>query len=119
MISQLMEFTKHRYVDRQKTVVLTKLPQEEVAEILGQVSVLDRGKGWEFMGSCDDDFLIKYPEVVERQGLIWQLKRERRGIGDSTTEEGGGGSNSGCEDRDKCTGRCGRAATGKTGGWYW
>jgi hypothetical protein len=75
---QLSQFTENRCVERRKMMSLTKLPPEEVTEILSQVSVMISKKGWEFLLPFDSEFVSKFPEVVERQSMIWQMKKQQR-----------------------------------------
>lgn len=57
----------------------SRLPEEEVTEIMSQVAVKVRGrKGWDFALPYDSSFMSRFPEVVERQGLIWQMKKQQR-----------------------------------------
>ncbi len=55
--------------------ILTKLPPEEVLEILTQISNLVPKKGWEFILPYDTNFLGRFPDVVDRQLMMWGLKK--------------------------------------------
>lgn len=75
---QLGQFTEHRFVKRKEMIEMSKLPTEEVTEILTQVSRMIPKKGWEFLLPYDMSFVSRFPEVVERQSLIWQMKKQQR-----------------------------------------
>ncbi|XP_071444238.1 DNA-directed RNA polymerase III subunit RPC5-like [Hetaerina americana] len=70
-------FTKNQYLDRSKIVSTVKLPFEEVTEILSHISQHKVGKGWELLLPTDEDFLKRYPEVVQRQSLWWEAKQRQ------------------------------------------
>ena len=51
-----------------------KLHAEDVKDILEQMSRLRVKSGWEFKLEYDQDFINKYPDVVQRQNMIWEAK---------------------------------------------
>ncbi|KAG8227380.1 hypothetical protein J437_LFUL000388 [Ladona fulva] len=53
----LFLFTKNQYLDRTEVINTVKLPQEEVTEILSQVSQHQKNKGWQFLLPKDEEFL--------------------------------------------------------------
>ncbi|CAL8070741.1 unnamed protein product [Orchesella dallaii] len=74
----LLLFTEQRFVERRKLAPLLHLPTEEVKEILSNVSKRVVKKGWEFLLPYDHSFISKYPEVVQRQHMVWEIKNQHR-----------------------------------------
>ncbi|XP_046406356.1 DNA-directed RNA polymerase III subunit RPC5-like [Ischnura elegans] len=70
-------FTKNKYLDRSEIAATVKLPLAEVTEILSHVSQYKAGKGWELLLPCDEEFIKRYPEVVQRQSLWWEAKQRQ------------------------------------------
>lgn len=54
-----------------------KLPAEEVKEIFTGISRLRTNKGWELLLPTDNNFIEKYPDVVQRQQLFWEAKQKQ------------------------------------------
>jgi len=59
-------------------VGLTRLPTEEVTEILSQVSRMVPKKGWEFLLPYDAEFVSRFPEVVQRQTLLLEMRNQQQ-----------------------------------------
>jgi len=78
MFLQLAQFTDTRVVERKKIAALTRLPHEEVTEILSNVSRMVPKKGWEFLLPYDSEFVSNFPTVVERQRLIWEVVKNQQ-----------------------------------------
>ena len=51
-----------------------KLHAEVVKEILEQMSRFKPKTGWEFKLPYDSEFVHKYPDVVQRQNMLWDAK---------------------------------------------
>lgn len=56
---------------------MIKLPAEEVKEIFTGISRLRTNKGWELLLPTDNNFIEKYPDVVQRQQLFWEAKQKQ------------------------------------------
>lgn len=77
VIFQLYLFTQNQYVERRKVSTVIKLPAEEVKEIFTGISRLRTNKGWELLLTTDNNFIDKYPDVVQRQQLFWEAKQKQ------------------------------------------
>ncbi|XP_071552777.1 DNA-directed RNA polymerase III subunit RPC5 isoform X2 [Panulirus ornatus] len=71
-------FTKKTSVGRAEVADVVGLPGSDLKDILHGVS---RSRGsrvtWEFLLPTDMAFLKKYPDVVQRQQMIWQSRSEQ------------------------------------------
>ncbi len=56
----------------------TRLPIEEVTDILSKLAVVVPKKGWEFLLPFDTEFVERYQEVAQRQALMWEMKNANR-----------------------------------------
>ncbi|CAG7823716.1 unnamed protein product [Allacma fusca] len=74
----LSKFTENRILERKKLCKLTKLPVEEITEILTPIARLVPRQGWEFKLPFDSEFSTQYPDVVQRQLQIWARKNEQK-----------------------------------------
>lgn len=54
-----------------------RIPSEELKEILTGISKLRHNKGWEMVLPVDNEFISKYPEIVQRQNHIWEQRMEQ------------------------------------------
>ena len=57
---------------------LTKLPVEEITEILQPVARKVPREGWEFKLPEDAEFIAQFPDVIIRQNKIWERKTEQK-----------------------------------------
>ena len=53
---------------------MIKLHAEDVKDMLEQMSRLKVKSGWEFKLSYDYEFVNKYPDIVQRQQMLWEAK---------------------------------------------
>ncbi len=65
-------------MDRTKMCELSRLPVQEVTEILSKIARVIRRVGWEFLLPYDSGFLTSFPDVVQRQSMIWEAKSTHR-----------------------------------------
>nr|CAG4640931.1 EOG090X07NA [Eulimnadia texana] len=72
----LLAFTQSRFVDKKSMMSVLKMPPEEVSHMFQEISIYRTGKGWEFALPTDEDFLKKYPEIVQRQDMLWKAKQQ-------------------------------------------
>lgn len=90
-------FTKTTGVTRGEVADVVGLPSSDLKEILRGMS---RYKGartmWEFLLPTDTAFLNKYPDVVQRQQMIWQSRSEQlaHNFKDKTNADGNKSTNS-------------------------
>ncbi|XP_045214874.2 DNA-directed RNA polymerase III subunit RPC5-like isoform X2 [Mercenaria mercenaria] len=70
----MWRFTMTRCVTRKEIASIVKLPSEDVKDILEQMSHIKVNHGWEFVFEHDYDFTDRYPEIVERQNMLWDAK---------------------------------------------
>lgn len=72
---QLYQFSKMDYVSRQKVIVNTQLPPDEVKEILLTVAKLDPSKNkWHLLQTPDTQFEKNNQELKQRQDVYWRAK---------------------------------------------
>lgn len=74
---QLYLFSESQYLDRRKIASATKLPPDEVKEILTSVAEFKYGKGWQLLIQPDTDFEEKNQDIVQRQALFWEAKHKQ------------------------------------------
>lgn len=71
-------FTKNSTLLRNEIAELIKLPSNDIKEILRGVARYRASRAiWEFLLPTDKTFLKKYPDVVQRQQMIWQSRNEQ------------------------------------------
>ncbi|XP_078691347.1 DNA-directed RNA polymerase III subunit RPC5-like [Branchiostoma floridae x Branchiostoma belcheri] len=70
----MWRFTQFRFIVRKEVTSIIKLPHEDVKEIFEQLAVVRVNKGWEFLLPHDQDFVDRYPDVVQRQQMLWDAK---------------------------------------------
>lgn len=76
----MWKFTQDRWVVRKEVAAITKLGPEDVKDFLEHMAFLRINRGWEFKLRCDEDFVRKHPDVVQRQQMLWtgiQAKLEK------------------------------------------
>ncbi|XP_077979709.1 DNA-directed RNA polymerase III subunit RPC5-like [Glandiceps talaboti] len=73
----MWKFTQNRWVIRKEVAVVTRLPSEDIKEILEQMSRIQVNKGWQFLRDYDAGFVKQYPEVVQRQQMLWDAKYQQ------------------------------------------
>ncbi|XP_070581554.1 DNA-directed RNA polymerase III subunit RPC5-like [Ptychodera flava] len=70
----MWKFTQSRYVIRKEIAMVTRLPSEDIKEMLEQMSRMQVNQGWQFLIEYDSVFVSKFPEVVQRQQMLWDNK---------------------------------------------
>lgn len=74
----LYMFTKNPVLRRSEVTDTVKLPGGDVKEILSGVSMYCSARAvWEFLLPTDTAFVKKYPDVFQRQQMIWQSRSEQ------------------------------------------
>nr|CAG4641766.1 EOG090X07NA [Eurycercus lamellatus] len=69
-------YTLNRFVDRSSVTMATRIPDEEMKDILQQVAN-KTDNGWEFRLPFDQAFVDKYPDVVRRHDLMSKAKQKQ------------------------------------------
>ncbi|XP_029649513.2 DNA-directed RNA polymerase III subunit RPC5 [Octopus sinensis] len=70
----MWKFLHTRYVTRKEISSVIKLPAEDVKDILEQMSRVRVSHGWEFLFDYDKEFCSRYPEIIQRQKVLWEAK---------------------------------------------
>lgn len=68
-------YTQSRFVTQAKFADTVRLPMMDVKTLLEEMARLTPS-GWEFKLPYDKDFITKYPEVVQRQKMLWDAKQQ-------------------------------------------
>ncbi|XP_065302350.2 DNA-directed RNA polymerase III subunit RPC5-like [Dermacentor albipictus] len=68
-------FTQSRFVTQAKFADTVRLPVIDVKTLLEEMAK-PTPDGWEFMLPYDRDFIAKYPDVVQRQKMLWDAKQQ-------------------------------------------
>lgn len=72
----LLAFTESQYIDRKAISSVIKLPSEEVTEIFTNLAKHQSKKGWTLILPSNQEFLDRYPEIAQRQEMLWDAKRK-------------------------------------------
>ncbi|XP_047108579.1 DNA-directed RNA polymerase III subunit RPC5 [Schistocerca piceifrons] len=73
----LHRFTQERFVQQEKVHKTTNLGSGELNEILSQFAKPRSGRGWELLRPYDNDFITRYPDVLQRQQMMWEAKQKQ------------------------------------------
>lgn len=71
------KFTQSRFVTRKEITSVIKLPQDDLKEMLEQMAKIRVHHGWEFLQTYDNDFIHRYPEIVQRQQMLMDGKYQQ------------------------------------------
>lgn len=79
----LLQFSDGRVIERSKLGDIVRLPPDVLLDILSEVGKLNSNKAWVFSHMPDRQFIARYPEIVEQQGLLWEARTAQilEGIG--------------------------------------
>ncbi|XP_031837330.1 RNA polymerase III subunit E isoform X2 [Nomia melanderi] len=72
----LLSFTEHEYLDRKTISSVVKLPPDEIKEIFMNLATHEPKKGWRLIIPPTKDFIERYPEIAQRQEMLWEAKRK-------------------------------------------
>lgn len=61
-------------MERRKVSSVIRVPMEEIKEIFMGISKLRYNKGWELALPADVEFINKYPDIVQRQNVMWEQR---------------------------------------------
>jgi len=67
-------FNRKRVLSRKDINSNSRVPTEEMREVLEQIARQRPAQGWEFMFNTDVDFLQKHPETCTSQATLWVHK---------------------------------------------
>ncbi|CAH3013932.1 unnamed protein product [Porites evermanni] len=70
----MWRFNQSRVVVRQDIKTVTKLPSEDIKEMLDQMARMRIAVGWEFVLPHDVEFIQKHPDVYKQQLTLWEAK---------------------------------------------
>ncbi|XP_059475232.1 DNA-directed RNA polymerase III subunit RPC5 [Neocloeon triangulifer] len=70
----LLTFTTQETVACKKLTKLTKIPAEDIIEILAKIAFKVSKVGWKFKLDEDKQFIKKHPEVVEQQSRMFETR---------------------------------------------
>merc|ERR1719383_1211466 len=70
----LWKFTQSRNVIRKDIQSTTKLPADDILEMLNGVALMRHGHGWSFRLEQDVEFGNKYPDIIAKQNAFWDHK---------------------------------------------
>lgn len=74
----LYSFSKNSTIMRNEIAEVVCLPGNDLITILKGVARRRGNRGaWEFLLPTDQNFILKYPDVVQRQEMIWQSRHEQ------------------------------------------
>ncbi|CAG0880164.1 unnamed protein product [Darwinula stevensoni] len=73
----LYRYTTTRHVERKQLAHVTRLPNEELEDIFRGVAEPQGSAGWEFQLPFDAEFISKYPDVVQRQSMLWEARSQQ------------------------------------------
>uniref|UniRef100_A0A023GC66 Putative rna polymerase c iii 37 kDa subunit n=1 Tax=Amblyomma triste TaxID=251400 RepID=A0A023GC66_AMBTT len=68
-------YTQSRHVNQVKFAETVRLFPADVKVLLQEIAKLTPN-GWEFLLPFDRDFISKYPDVVQRQQMLWDAKQQ-------------------------------------------
>ncbi|KAJ7361996.1 DNA-directed RNA polymerase III subunit RPC5 [Desmophyllum pertusum] len=74
LIFYMWRFNQSRLVMRKDIKSVTKLPSEDIKEMLDQMSRMKVTLGWEFVLPYDLEFIQKHPDVYKQQLTMWEAK---------------------------------------------
>ncbi|XP_076172472.1 RNA polymerase III subunit E [Ptiloglossa arizonensis] len=72
----LLSFTEHEYLDRKTISTIVKLPADEIKEIFANLAIRKPKKGWHLIIPPTKEFIERYPEIAQRQEMLWEAKRK-------------------------------------------
>lgn len=70
----MWRFNQSRVVVRKDIKSVTKLPSEDIKEMLDQMARMKIAMGWEFVLPYDVEFVQKHPDVYKQQLTLWEAK---------------------------------------------
>ncbi|XP_054732152.1 DNA-directed RNA polymerase III subunit RPC5 [Anastrepha obliqua] len=72
----LFRFSRVKYLYRRQVISATQLPPDEAAEVLHSVARLNSEKKWELLVTPNKEFEQRYPELVQRQEMVWRATEQ-------------------------------------------
>ncbi|XP_037074627.1 DNA-directed RNA polymerase III subunit RPC5-like [Pollicipes pollicipes] len=88
----LYQFTQRTFVGRAELAEQIRLPAEDVLDLLQQVAELMPGRGWRMRLKPDPHHERSFPDVVQRQQMLWEAKHQQlmKAFRESGRTEGAG-----------------------------
>ncbi|CAD7004910.1 DNA-directed RNA polymerase III subunit RPC5 [Ceratitis capitata] len=72
----LFRFSRVKYLYRRQVITATQLPPDEAAEVLHSVARLNSEKKWELLLTPNKEFEQRYPELLQRQEMVWRATEQ-------------------------------------------
>ncbi|XP_023210358.1 DNA-directed RNA polymerase III subunit RPC5-like [Centruroides sculpturatus] len=73
----MWRYTQENILKRKEIMSIVKLPLEDITEMLRHVAHWKASLGWQFAYSFDESFVSKYPEIVQRQQMLWDARYQQ------------------------------------------
>ncbi|XP_078486655.1 DNA-directed RNA polymerase III subunit RPC5 [Ciona intestinalis] len=73
----LSKFNLSEFLNRKEIVQVLKMSGEEIKVMFDQIAVMKAGKGWRLRLLPDLRFSSKFPEVCERQAMVWKARHKQ------------------------------------------
>lgn len=73
----MWKYTQDNILKRMEIMSVIKLPLEDITEMLHQISHWKASVGWQFSYPFDKSFVAKYPEIVQRQQMLWDARYQQ------------------------------------------
>lgn len=73
----LLLFTEHQYLKRNAVSAFIKLPSDEINQIFAELGIYESQKGWRLKQPPNLSFCNTYPDIAQRQEMVWDTNRKR------------------------------------------
>ncbi|CAL1678401.1 unnamed protein product [Lasius platythorax] len=72
----LLLFTEHQYLKRNAVLSFIKLAPDEINQIFAELGIYEPKKGWRLKQPPNLSFCNTYPDIAQRQEMVWDAKRK-------------------------------------------
>jgi RPC5 protein len=73
----LLQFTTSRFVNRKVVTQATRISTEDMKDILEKLAIFRPPDKWEFALPYDETIASKYPQVAQRQEMLFKAKLQQ------------------------------------------
>lgn len=73
---QLFRFSRTKHLYRPQVIYATQLPPEEALDVLKSVAKVNTDKKWELLLPPNLQFEQRYPDLVQRQEMVWRATEQ-------------------------------------------
>ncbi|XP_076333947.1 RNA polymerase III subunit E isoform X1 [Tachypleus tridentatus] len=70
----MWKYTQKRYVVRKEILSVIKLPDDDLLHIMEQLGKRTCTRGWKFLLPFDQHFIENFPDVFQRQQMLWEAR---------------------------------------------